>query len=325
MKKFIILSILVVTTLGVKAQSRKHLTSFSQFGQYFNPAMTGMEGSQLKALYRDQWTGFQDAPRTMFISGEFDLATLKQPVGQAADGMGTLGAKHAFGLSLLHDSFGPYRENQLFLNYSSQVRLSEKLSLRAGAAVTYNNIYLDYMDLTLDQSNDPEFQDLMNSDNNKINKVDINVGLTLVAENYYVGYALQDAAEGKLTSKGDYLNNAFPRQHVVQAGYRKGLSEQFGLVVNGLYRYDAKLKETLEGQVKGVFNNTFWAGAGYRKDLAYTLTAGVRLNQIKLGYNYESVTGDAKQMRNGSSNELVLTYNLVPVNYKASGKKVVIW
>ncbi|RDC58809.1 PorP/SprF family type IX secretion system membrane protein [Adhaeribacter pallidiroseus] len=323
MKKFIVLSILVLSVLGVKAQSRKHLASFSQFGQYFNPSMTGMEGSQLKALYRDQWTGFQDAPKTLFISGEFDLVGLKQSSSQSETG--TLGAKNAFGLSLLHDSFGPYRENQLFLSYSSQVRLSEKLSLRAGAAATYNNIYLDYMDLTLDQSNDPEFQELMNSDNNKINKVDINVGLTLVAENYYVGYALQDAAEGKLTAKGDYLNNAFSRQHVVQAGFRKGLSEQFGLVVNGLYRYDAKLKETLEGQVKGVFNNTFWAGAGYRKDLAYTLTAGVRLNQVKLGYNYESVTGDAKQMRNGNSNELVLTYNLVPLNYNGSGKKVAIW
>lgn len=205
------------------------------------------------------------------------------------------------------------------------MRLSEKLSLRAGAAVTYNNIYLDYMDLTMDQSNDPEFQDLMNSDNNKINKVDVNVGLTLTAENYYVGYALQDAAEGKLTSKGDYLNRAFPRQHIIQAGYRKALSEQFGVVVNGLYRYDAKLKETVEGQVKGVFNNMFWAGAGYRKDLAYTLTAGIRLNQVKLGYNYESVTGDARQMRNGSSNELVLTYQFNAGSAKDLGKKLVIW
>lgn len=324
MKKFILLAILVVVVWSVKAQSRKHLASFSQFGQYFNPAMTGLEGSQLKALYRDQWTGFQDAPRTLFISGEFDLASRKQTASQA-DEATTLGAKNAFGLSLLHDSFGPYRENQLFLSYSSQVRLSQKLSLRAGSAVTYNNIYLDYMDLTLDQTNDPELQDLMNSNNNKINKVDVNVGLTLTAENYYMGYALQDAAEGKLTAKGDYLNRAFPRQHIIQAGYRKALSEQFGLVVNGLYRYDSKLKENLEGQVKGVFNNAFWVGAGYRKDLAYTITAGVRLNQVKLGYNYESVTGDARQMRNGNSNELVLTYNFELVNYKGLGRKVAIW
>jgi len=324
MKNIIILTILVASVLGVKAQSRKHLASFSQFGQYFNPAMTGMEGSQLKALYRDQWTGFQDAPRTLFVSGEFDLAGTKQ-TGTEQETSANLGVKNAFGVSLLHDSFGPYRENQFFLNYSSQIQLSEKLSLRAGAAVTYNNIYLDYMNLTLDQSNDPEFQDLMNSDNNKINKVDVNVGVVLTSQDYYVGYALQDAAEGKLISKGNYLNNAFPRQHVVQAGYRKALSEQFGLVVNGLYRYDAKLKETLEGQLKGVFNNSFWVGAGYRKDLAYTLTGGLRLNQVKLSYNYESVTGDARQMRNGSSNEIVLTYQLHPRLTKYLGKKLIIW
>ena len=325
MKKFLLLAILAVSGWGVQAQSRKHIASFPQFQQYFNPAMTGMEGSQLKSFYRNQWTGFEDAPRTLFISGEFDVADLKRSSGQPQVAAPTLGAKNAIGLSLLHDTFGPYRENQLFLSYSSQVRLSEKLSLRAGAAVTYNNIFLDYMQLTLDQSNDPEFQDLMNSDNKKINKVDVNVGVTLLGDNYYVGYALQDAAEGKLTAKGDYLNNAFRRQHVVQAGYRQGLSEQFGLVVNGLYRYDARLKETVEGQLKGVFNNTFWAGAGYRSNLAYTLTAGVRLNQLKLGYTYESVAGDAGQMRNGNTNELVLTYQLTPRQYKDLGKKVVIW
>lgn len=83
MKKFILLAILVVSGWSVKAQSRKHIASFSQFGQYFNPAMTGLEGSQLKALYRDQWTGFQDAPRTLFVSGEFDLASMKQTGTQA--------------------------------------------------------------------------------------------------------------------------------------------------------------------------------------------------------------------------------------------------
>lgn len=330
MKRFLLIIVLAVSIISVQAQSRKHIASFSQFGHYFNPALTGQEGSLLKTFYRNQWTGFEDAPRTLFLSSELDLADAgawsrsKRP-GQLQEERPYpyLGAKHALGFSLLHDSFGPYRETQLYLNYSSKVRLSEKLNLRAGVALTYNKIFLDYTQLTLDQSNDPELQYLMNSDNNKIEKVDVNVGVVLTGKDFYLGYALQDAAQGKFSIR-DNAANVFSRQHILQAGYRKGFSEQFGVVVNGLYRYDARLKETVEGQVKGVFLNTFWAGAGYRHNLAYTLTAGLRFKQVKLGYTYETVTQDAKRI-NASSNEIVLTYDLVPPQHKESGKNLVIW
>ncbi|MDQ3291070.1 MAG: type IX secretion system membrane protein PorP/SprF, partial [Bacteroidota bacterium] len=315
----------------IQAQSRKYIASFSQVQHYFNPALTSLNGSQLKTFYRDQWTGFEDAPRTLFFSSEFDLADVgawsrsKRPgVLQEERPDPYLGAKDAIGVTLLHDSFGPYRENQLFLSYSRQVQLSQKLTLRAGAAVTYNNIFLDYLQLTLDQSNDPELQNLIEADNNEINKVDVNVGVALAGQNFYVGYALQDAAQGKLTSNENYFMNTFPLQHNVQAGYRHGFSEQFGLTVNGLFRYDNKLKETIEGQVKGVFQNTFWAGGGYRYNQAYTFTAGFRLKQILFNYTFESVTQESRRI-NASSNEIALTYNLVPLQFKKLGKKMLVW
>lgn len=330
MKKLLIIILLAVSLGSVQAQNQIHVASFSQFQQYFNPALTGQEGSLLKTFYRNQWTGFEDAPRTWFISSELDLADVgawsrsKRP-GQLQEERPYpyLGAQHALGFSILHDSFGPYRETQLYLSYSSKVRLSEKLNLRAGAAITYNGIFLDYLQLTLDQSNDPEYEALINSDNNKVNKVDVNVGVALTGKDFYLGYALRDAAQGKLTTNND-LNNAFSVQHIVQAGYRKGFSEQFGLVANGLFRYDNRRKETAEGQLKGVFLNTFWVGGGYRLNLAYTLTAGWHYKQFKLGYTYENVTQDARQVK-GSSNEIVLTYDLVPPQRKVSGKDLVIW
>ncbi|MDQ4139896.1 MAG: type IX secretion system membrane protein PorP/SprF, partial [Bacteroidota bacterium] len=143
-------------------------------------------------------------------------------------------------------------------------------------------------------------------------------------QNFYVGYALQDAAQGRLTSNKNYFTNTFPLQHNVQAGYRHGFSEQFGLTVNGLFRYDTKLKETIEGQVKGVFQNTFWTGAGYRYNQAYTFNAGFRLKQVQLNFYYESVTQEARRM-NASSNEIALTYNLVPLQFKNLGKKMLVW
>ena len=168
------------------------------------------------------------------------------------------------------------------------------------------------------------YQDYLGA-STRASRADINLGLMLTAEDYYLGYAMQDVTKGRLLSAGDdYLRNTYAHQHVVQAGYRTALSEQFGLIANGIYRYDEFLKETVEGQLKAVFSNTFWAGAGYRHGLAYSLQAGVRLHQLKIGYVYESPAGDASYIGRGT-NEIMLTYNLIPVKYPKYSRSVTMW
>ena len=285
----------------------------------------------LKTYYRNQWTGFEDAPKTIFASAEMDLADLaawkKEDVlkGTQADEYNRqLGAKHAFGMAVLNDRFGPFTENQLHLSYGTRVRLSEKLSLRWGTALTFSAQQLDGSRLTPDREGDPEFVNF-NGQSGKVNKLDLNMGLMLTAENYYIGYAMQDITKGKLLTTGDdYLTSDFPQQHVVQGGARAALTEQVGLVANGIYRYDSKIKDTVEGQLKAVYQNMFWVGAGYRHDLAYSVQAGVRLSQLRVGYVYETTTGEASYMQQ-PTNEIMLTYNLIPVKYPKYGKKVTIW
>jgi type IX secretion system PorP/SprF family membrane protein len=331
MKKILLTIALVASVLGLQAQNRKHVANFSLFQQYFNPALTGYEGSMVKSYHRNQWTGFEDAPKTIFASGELDLADLNSwrkdnilKTNKQDSYNRQLGAKHAFGIAVLDDRFGPFTETQVHLSYGTRVRLSEKLSLRWGSALTYSSQRLDGTRLTTDREGDPEFESFKGQ-SGKIGKVDLNMGLMLTAENFYLGYAMQDITQGKvLTTGDDYLTNTFSHHHVVQAGYRNALSDQVGIVVNGLYRYDEKLGETTEGQVKGVYQNTFWIGAGYRNDLAYSVNGGVRMGQLKIGYVYEVPTGSAQYI-NKPTNEIMLTYNLIPVKYPKYSKQVTIW
>jgi type IX secretion system PorP/SprF family membrane protein len=310
---------MTLAVLGVKAQNRKQVAQFSLFQQYFNPAMTGYEGTQIKTLYRDQFTGFTDAPQTIFISGEVNAAEL---AGRPASS--GLGANSAVGFSLLRDTFGPFKETQLNGSYGSQVRLSETLSLRAGAALTYEVSRLDPDKVTVDILQDPEYQNLFGTDNNQTHKLDVNAGLTLTGQNFYVGYAIRDLAKGQLITGDHYYDYTYPLHHVVQAGYRRALTESFGLVANGIYRYDSKLKETLEGQLKGVWNNMFWAGAGYRNNLALTFNAGLRVNQFRIGYCREVATGKAQGI-NAGTNELMVTYQLRSLNLSQVGQTLSIW
>ncbi|GAB3203146.1 type IX secretion system PorP/SprF family membrane protein [Pontibacter aydingkolensis] len=320
----------MILAFNAMAQNRKQMASFSQYQQYFNPAFTGFEGSVVQTLYRNQWTGFEDAPKTILATAELDLKSIGDTKGYKFDSQGdgdylkSISAKHAIGLSVLHDQFGPSKETQLFLSYGSAVRLSESLSMRWGTALTYSSQFLDGNRLTVDQENDPKYTNLLGH-SNRIGKADINLGMALSAEKFYVGYAMQDITKGKLLTTGDgYLKGFYTRKHIVQAGYRTHITNQLGMTVNGIYQYDSDQAATIEGQVKAVYQNLLWIGAGYRNDVAYNLTAGIRLNQLSLHYAYETPVQDARYISK-ATNEVALVYSLRKLKGEDTGKQFLLW
>ena len=326
MKKYIFLTILACYSLCTSAQTRKYIGNFSQVRTYYNPSLTGQEGSQLKTLYRNQWTGFEDAPKTIFASAEFNLSDLKKGKGYQLNNGSAYSTEpqHSLGLLLLRESFGPYSETQANLSYGSGVRLSEKLTLRWGGAVTYTLLALDGNKLTLDQENDPKYTRLLGQ-NNRGSKMDLNVGLTLEARNFYISYAMQDVTEGRMIKSGDeFMDEMYARRQVGLAGYRTALSDDLGLVLNTIYQHDKQTDATIEGQLKAVYQNMFWAGAGYRNNLAFTATAGIKLNKLQITYLYESPVADAATI-DKPSNEITLGYQLWGKQSAATKKQLLFW
>ena len=323
MKKYSIIIIFLFAAWGVQAQNRKQVSQFSLFQQYFNPALTGYEGSMVKTYYRDQWTGYDGAPRTFFLSGELNMAHLAGRMTPAqARNLELAPVKNALGLAILRDHFGPFQETQFNASYGSRVRLTRTMSLRAGVALAYQLNRLNPEKVLVDDLSDPDYQRLFESDNNQTHKFDVNAGLMLTEQNFYLGYAIHDLAKGKLSAGEQYYQDTYPLHHVVQAGYRRGLTDEFGLVFNGIYRYDSKLKETVEGQLKGVWDNTFWAGAGYRHNQAITFITGVRIDQFHIGYGREMATGKANGI-NAGTNEVMIPYHRVPLKF--AKKKLSTW
>ncbi|HEY0670274.1 MAG TPA: PorP/SprF family type IX secretion system membrane protein [Sphingobacteriaceae bacterium] len=307
-KNYIVLIGLVFTGLFSNAQQRTQIANFSQFQQYYNPALTGNEGSMVKSFYRDHFDGSDEAPKTLFVAGELNLADIG---GKA----GTEGAlTHALGLSLLNDNYGSLKNSRIALSYNSGFKLTKTLRLHAGAAVTYDVNKFDNEGLVFDG---PDDQSALNE---SINKLGVNAGVAVRAADYYIGYALTDLIEENL-SDNTIFQDLYAMQHVVQAGYRRALTQSFGVIVNGIYRYDERQKSIAEAQVKGVYNNMLWIGAGYRNDLAYTVNAGIRFSQFKIGYSREVNSSSINGAFN-SANEFTLSYN---INSLVSGKKLSIW
>jgi type IX secretion system PorP/SprF family membrane protein len=325
MNKLIVTALLFLVAIGVQAQSRKYVSNFAAYQHYYNPSLTGNEGSMLKTFYRDQWTGFEDAPKTLFFSGELDAADLnktadkKQHYQYRDAGKGYQGARHAFGLLALQDRFGPIRETQLALNYGTGIRLSQSLSLRWGTALTYNNFRLDGNSLVVDNTSDPRYRHVMGQFNS-MSKLDLNLGFALTAGNYYLGYAMQDITKGHFITTGDeYMRNAYTRKHILQAGYRAQMTDHVGMIANGLYQYDRQIESTLEGQLKVIYDDLLWAGGGYRNNRAFHLAAGINYRQFRFSYAYESPVQEARSI-NRPSNEIGLAYTLRPVSFERTGR-----
>ncbi len=323
MKKTILSIFIASACVTTYAQNRKYVSSFSVFSQYYNPAFTGFDGSSVKSYYRDQWTGFDGAPKTVFISGEVNLDDYLT-TGEQSPGEQVVknGIRHAVGVYVLHDTYGPFAENQVYGTYRSGVNLTENLRLQAGAAIGYHSQKLNGNRLTAEDLGDPLMQKYSGL-TSRAGRINMNLGLVLAGEDFYAGYAMQNIM-GKLGGNETVFvgeNNTV--QYVLQGGYRKAVSDQVGVAVNGLFRYDTQQKETLEGQVKGVFYNTAWLGLGYRNSLAYTFSVGFRMKQVSMGYVYETPVGNSQM--NGSTSEILLRYDLLKVVHPRLGRKMTMW
>ena len=107
MKKLLLLSLGILLSVGTFAQSRKYMSQFSHLQGYLNPALTAYEGSMVKGLVRNQWAGWEGAPKMNFVSAELDFANL--------GGNSDLG-KNAIGVNLLSDEYGAFKETELILS-----------------------------------------------------------------------------------------------------------------------------------------------------------------------------------------------------------------
>lgn len=302
----IILGILIsCCTLGdAYGQSRKYISQFTQFQSYYNPGLTGYEGSAVRGFVRNQWSGVEGAPKTRFLSLELDfgeLAGLEDPA---------LMGQNAMSLNLLHDSYGAFRETELIGAYASRIRISDRHNLRLGAGVNYLSVRLDGNALTVEQSQDASVNQYLGSFAN-MQILDFNLGLALTHENYYLSYGMHNVNGGRL-SKGDYFMDGNPVSMMVQAGFRHQFGESITGIGNFFYRKQEGFADNTEFNLKALMLDTFWVGAGHRFNYANSLHVGFLGGNFRLGYVYENPTTSSRQFL-GNTHEFMVMMKFLGV------------
>lgn len=315
-RALLILILILAGPLTVVGQSRKYVSQFNFFQSYYNPGLTGYEGGALRGFVRNQWSGFEGAPQTMFFSGELDLAELKGEESPALMG------KNAASLNLLFDSYGAFKESSLILGYASRVRLTEKHNLRLGAGVSYTSVKLDGNTMTVEQQNDELLSQYIGSFSD-MQILDFNIGMALTHEKYYLSYAMHQVNGAKISS-GDEFIDGRPINYIVQAGYREALSDKLAVIGNFFFRDQKDLPTNIEFNLKALLMDRFWLGAGHRVDYANNFQMGFLLKKLKVGYVYEFPT-NGSYLLPGNTHEFMAIFSLFRNNERRHPKEVLIW
>lgn len=120
--------------------------------------------------------------------------------------------------------------------------------------------------MTTEQANEPTLAQYLVGFAD-ISIVDLNMGMSVTHPNYYVSYAVHNLNQGSISS-GDIFMDKKPRVGIAQAGYSNHFSKNTTVIGNAMWRLQSDLPANVELNLKMLFYDKFWIGAGHRVDYA---------------------------------------------------------
>jgi len=303
--------------MDIMAQDNFYFSQYFQTGTAFNPAITGVENFlDIKLSYRNQWNGFTDAPSTNYIGvngylqketqkayKQYSLRTsnpyLLDSIPAAEISFGEK-LRHGIGGHIIYDVQGPFEQISGFLNYALHFPLNDKLKLSIGFSANITNQRIDLEKIILRNPDDDLLYQSLLASGGKNTYLDINPGIMLYGERFYISYAAFRAFRTSLSSD-EALTTTNNIDHNIMAGFQLPIAQRIKLLPSVLYNYNNEFESQWDINLKVLINEKTWAGASYRSTGAIVFMAGVYINNIvSLGYSYDYVTSELNNYTNGS-------------------------
>lgn len=278
-----------------------HAQQDAQFTQYMyntiniNPAYAGSRQTMsVFALHRTQWVGLDGAP----VTNTFSIHT---PIKDSNVGLG---------LSIINDKIGPSDENNIAIDFSYSIPMSESYKLSFGLKASANLLNVDFSKLKY-FTGDTSF------DSNIDNKFspNIGVGVYLHSDNSYIGLSAPNLLE---TKHFDRYAGAGSDSYLAKEKIHYYLIAGHVFELNGTVKFKPSLQTKfvqgtpLQVDLSGNFliNEKFMAGIAYRWSAAVSAMVGFQATENWfIGYGYDLETTQLANYNSGS-HEIFLRYEL---------------
>lgn len=290
MKKIIIsLVVLLGYSSASFSQQDPQYTQYMYNQAIINPAYAGSKDAlSIVSLYRNQWTGFDGAPKTITLSGH-------SPIGE----------KVGLGLSFISDQHGPVKENNIYADFSYTLDLgaTSKLAFGLKGGVTLHDISLTTVDLTT--QGDPLFAQ-------NVNKATPNAGLGafFYDEKYYVGLSMPNILDSVHLDENGRKYGSETQHYFLTAGYVFQLTDNTKLKPSFLVKSSFDAPVSFDVNANFLFYDKFEVGASYRNTDSFSGLVGFSFSDsIRIGYAYDYIISDIKEAAS-SSHEVFLQFDL---------------
>jgi type IX secretion system PorP/SprF family membrane protein len=171
MKRIFILSLLLLTIIGIKAQQNAMYTHYSFNTLAINPAYAGSRDAlTVTGLHRSMWVGFPGAPITQTL-------TAHAPV---------FNNKVGLGLSVVSDRIGPTKQTSFSADYAYKINFDKGRVFAFGLKGGLGFLTNDLASLNPNDANDPAYQKNYKSELLPI----FGFGLYYSTPKYYLGVSI---------------------------------------------------------------------------------------------------------------------------------------
>jgi type IX secretion system PorP/SprF family membrane protein len=256
-----------------------------------NPAFAGCHDALSATIsYRNQWVGFNDAPKSQMLS-------VHAPIDKNRIGLGLIIEKNNIGI---------YKETSIMGNYAFRRNLFEgKLSLGLGFGITVNNTAWNEL-----ETNDADDAQLINNSTSSVLPT-FSIGTYYYTKKYYIGISLPMFLSRELDKNtGEYkIKNDFSAyNYFINGGYAFSLSPRIKFLPSLLIKYHPNSTLQIDYNTQFSYNNLVSIGIGYRNKDILTGILQCNLNyQFKIAYSYNYNVGNIRNYINDSQ-EIGLNY-----------------
>jgi type IX secretion system PorP/SprF family membrane protein len=273
------------------AQQDPQFTQFMFDRLSVNPAVAGVSRQLCgTAILRQQWTGFDGAPKTGLLNAHMPIASISSGVG----------------LSLYLDELGQQKSTFARFHYSFHRTL--------GPGTLGIGIYAGLASHTLGRNwfaRDPVADDVAIPGNGQSDGgFDLGAGLYYSTPTYWIGISSTHLPETEL----DDVSIKMVRHYFVQAGYdyKIGGGNTYVLQPAALLKTDGTSMQ-VDINATLLYNNMVWLGVSYRTEDAIAPMIGYQhpssdgRSMWKLGYSYDVTTSTLRNYSSGS-HEVMLNF-----------------
>ncbi|MGY6742363.1 MAG: PorP/SprF family type IX secretion system membrane protein [Cecembia sp.] len=310
MKKSIkVIIYLIGVCLLVHPLEAQQLPQFSQYlfnTLHVNPAYAGYKvDGYIHSTFRDQWSGFPGAPRTMTLMADFSANE------------GTMG----FGASILNDRIGATDFTSAMLTYAYRVLVGYESFLSLGLSAGFSQYSIDPSRL-----NPFDDGDLLIPDS-RVNLMapNINAGLFFHNEVFFAGLSAYNLAGRNLLRREDLSLGFHDFQYFLITGFIAPLTYEIDIKPSILVKYVNGAPVNYDLNAMFLFKETLWLGASFRSNWGewsgslqddLTKRNAIALimelfvsDSFRVGYSYDHNINVLENLRNGS-HEISLGYYL---------------